>query len=48
MHFAATLLSGLGLFAHLSTAIYTLQDDYGTNGSFFDEFNFFTVSLLDS
>ncbi|OQD73046.1 hypothetical protein PENDEC_c017G05308 [Penicillium decumbens] len=42
MHFAATLLSGLGLFAHLSTAIYTLQDDYGTNGSFFDEFNFFT------
>lgn len=45
MHFTTTLLSGLGLCAHLSAAGYTLQDDYGTDDSFFDKFNFFTVRL---
>lgn len=42
MHFTTTLLSGLGLFAHLSAAGYTLQDDYGTDDSFFNGFDFFT------
>lgn len=45
MHFTTTLLSGLGLFAHLSAAGYTLQDDYGTDDSFFNGFDFFTVRL---
>lgn len=43
MHVLSTVLSGLGLFAHLSAAAYTLQDDYGHNGSFFDMFDFYTV-----
>lgn len=40
MHVVSTLL-----FAQLSTAAYTLLDDYGTNGSFFDKFSFYTVGL---
>jgi hypothetical protein len=42
MHFTTTVLSGLGLFAHLSAAGYTLQTDYGTDDSFFDAFDFYT------
>ena len=42
MHFTTTVLSGLGLFAHLSTAGYTLQADYGTDDSFFNGFDFYT------
>lgn len=34
------------LFAKLSTAGYVLQDDYGNSASFFDKFQFFTVSIL--
>lgn len=45
MHFTTSLLSGLGLFAHLGTAGYTLQNDYGNDMDFFNGFNFFTVSL---
>ncbi|KAF7712789.1 Endo-1,3(4)-beta-glucanase [Penicillium ucsense] len=30
------------LLAQISCAAYTLQDDYGTTDSFFDQFNFFT------
>ncbi|KAJ5803564.1 uncharacterized protein N7503_006014 [Penicillium pulvis] len=41
MH-ASTLLPALGLFAQLSTAGYTLLDDYGTDSSFFDKFEFYT------
>jgi hypothetical protein len=37
-----TLLPTLGLFAHLSSAAYTLLDDYGNTDSFFDQFDFFT------
>ncbi|CAL5872913.1 uncharacterized protein PFLUO_LOCUS7182 [Penicillium psychrofluorescens] len=37
-----TLLPTLGLFAHLSSAAYTLLDDYGNSDSFFDQFDFFT------
>lgn len=49
MHISSTIIAGLGLFAQLSTAVYTLQDDYGRNGSFFDSFNFYTVrSILPS
>lgn len=44
MH-ASTLLPALGLFAQLSTAGYTLLDDYGTDSSFFDKFEFYTVRL---
>ncbi|KAJ5179177.1 hypothetical protein N7492_002387 [Penicillium capsulatum] len=42
MHVVSTLLPVLGLFAHLSTAAYILQDDYTTSNSFFDKFEFFT------
>lgn len=42
MHLLSTL-PALGLFAHLSTAAYTLQDDYGTTDAFFDKFDFYTV-----
>lgn len=45
MHVLSTLIPSLGLFAHLSAAAYTLQDDYGTTDSFFDQFDFFTVCL---
>lgn len=46
MHVLSTLISGLGLFAHLIAAGYTLQDDYGTTDSFFDKFDFYTVCGL--
>ncbi|KAJ5618757.1 hypothetical protein N7510_002741 [Penicillium lagena] len=36
------LLLTLGLFVYLSTAAYTLLDDYGNTDSFFDQFEFFT------
>ncbi|KAJ6119251.1 hypothetical protein N7523_003531 [Penicillium sp. IBT 18751x] len=42
MHFTTTVLSGLGLFAHLSAAGYTLHADYGTDDSFFNGFDFYT------
>ncbi|KXG54560.1 Concanavalin A-like lectin/glucanase, subgroup [Penicillium griseofulvum] len=42
MHFISTLLPTLGLLAHVSSAAYTLRDDYGTSDSFFDRFKFFT------
>ncbi|KAJ5893318.1 Endo-1-3(4)-beta-glucanase [Penicillium taxi] len=42
MHVLSTLIPCLGLFAQLSTAAYTIQDDYGGNGTFFDKFNFYT------
>ncbi|GKZ70348.1 hypothetical protein AnigIFM50267_005986 [Aspergillus niger] len=41
MRRTATLLSALGLTAQLSSAAYTLQDDYSGSG-FFDGFSFFT------
>jgi len=41
MH-ASTFLPALGLFAQLSIAGYTLMDDYGTDTSFFDMFDFYT------
>ncbi|KAJ5157008.1 uncharacterized protein N7482_008108 [Penicillium canariense] len=44
MHVLSTLIPSLGLLAHLSTAAYTLQDDYGTTDSFFDNFDFYTDS----
>lgn len=47
MHVLSTILPSLGLFAHLSAAAYTLQDDYGHNGTFFDKFNFYTVCSVD-
>lgn len=43
MHVLSPLIPSLGLFAHLSAAAYTLQDDYGTTDSFFDKFDFYTV-----
>jgi hypothetical protein len=46
MHVFSTLISGLGLFAHLIAAGYTLQDDYGTTDSFFDKFDFYTVCWI--
>ncbi|KAJ5309467.1 uncharacterized protein N7443_001928 [Penicillium atrosanguineum] len=42
MHLTTTVLSGLGLFAHLSAAGYTLQADYGNDDSFFNGFDFYT------
>lgn len=42
MQILSTLIPSLGLFAQLSSAAYTLEDDYGTSNSFFDKFNFFT------
>ncbi|KAJ5106257.1 hypothetical protein N7456_002932 [Penicillium angulare] len=42
MHVLSTLLPSLGLFAQLSTAAYTLLDDYGTDSTFFDKFSFYT------
>jgi hypothetical protein len=39
----STLIPAVGLFAHLATAAYKLQDDYGTSDTFFDNFDFFTV-----
>lgn len=44
MHVLSTILPALG-FASLASAKYSLHEDYGTNGSFFDKFNFFTVGL---
>ncbi|RAL00521.1 glycoside hydrolase family 16 protein [Aspergillus ibericus CBS 121593] len=41
MRTTATLLSAVGLTAQLSTAAYTLQDDYSLS-SFFDRFTFYT------
>lgn len=43
MHVLSTILPALGLLAHVSSAAYTLRDDYGTSDSFFDRFNFYTV-----
>ncbi|CAG8008649.1 unnamed protein product [Penicillium salamii] len=43
MHVLSTILPALG-FASLASAKYSLHEDYGTNGSFFDKFNFFTDS----
>lgn len=43
MHIFSTLIPAVGLFAHLATAAYKLQDDYGTSDMFFDNFDFFTV-----
>ncbi|KAL5338546.1 concanavalin A-like lectin/glucanase domain-containing protein [Aspergillus crustosus] len=43
MHLPTTLLQTLALTAHLTSAAYTLQDDY-TPDTFFDKFNFFTDS----
>ncbi|CAG8059920.1 unnamed protein product [Penicillium olsonii] len=37
-----SILPALG-FASLASAKYTLHEDYGTNSSFFDKFDFFTV-----
>ena len=45
MHVLSTLIPSLGLFTHLSAAAYTLLDDYGNTDSFFDKFDFYTVSL---
>ncbi|KAJ5943002.1 hypothetical protein N7516_003170 [Penicillium verrucosum] len=42
MHVLSTILPALGLLAHVSSAAYTLRDDYGTSDSFFDRFNFYT------
>ncbi|KAJ5746684.1 hypothetical protein N7520_011866 [Penicillium odoratum] len=42
MHALSTLIPSLGLFAHFATAGYTLLDDYGTDESFFDMFDFYT------
>ncbi|KAJ5977673.1 hypothetical protein N7501_001015 [Penicillium viridicatum] len=42
MHVLSTILPALGLLAHVSSAAYTLRDDYGTSDSFFDKFNFYT------
>jgi hypothetical protein len=44
MQIFSTLVPSLGLLAQLSAAAYTLKDDYGTSDTFFDKFNFFTVS----
>ncbi|KAJ5143608.1 Concanavalin A-like lectin/glucanases superfamily [Penicillium bovifimosum] len=41
MHVLSTLLP-LGFMAQLTSAAYSLKDDYGTSDSFFDNFNFFT------
>lgn len=42
MRVLSTILPALGL-ASVVSAKYSLHEDYGTNGSFFDKFNFFTV-----
>ncbi|OQE42416.1 hypothetical protein PENCOP_c004G05614 [Penicillium coprophilum] len=42
MHVLSTLLPTLGVLAHVSSAAYTLRDDYGTSDSFFDKFKFYT------
>lgn len=42
MRLSTTLLTFSGLVSHLTTAAYTLQDDYSTQ-SFFSMFDFFTV-----
>ena len=47
MHVLSTLIPSLGLFAHLSAAAYTLQDDYGNTETFFDKFSFFTVCSVE-
>lgn len=39
----SALIPAVGLFVHLVTAAYKLQDDYGTSHTFFDNFDFFTV-----
>ncbi|KAJ5251267.1 CAZyme family GH16 [Penicillium chrysogenum] len=44
MHIFSTLIPAVGLFAHLATAAYKLQDDYGTSDMFFDNFDFFTAT----
>ena len=46
MHLLSTLVPALGLFAYLTTAAYTLQDDYGTTDAFFDKFDFYTVRAI--
>jgi hypothetical protein len=43
MHVFSTILPALGLLTQVSSAAYTLRDDYGASDSFFDKFNFFTV-----
>lgn len=40
----STLLRTLVVLAKLSAAAYVLQEDYGNSASFFDHFDFFTVS----
>ncbi|KAJ5921700.1 CAZyme family GH16 [Penicillium verhagenii] len=42
MHALSTLIPTLGLFAQFTTAAYTLLDDYGTDESFFNKFDFYT------
>ncbi|KAJ5498641.1 Concanavalin A-like lectin/glucanases superfamily [Penicillium expansum] len=42
MHVFSTLLPALGLLSQVSSAAYTLRDDYGASDSFFDRFNFYT------
>ncbi|CAI7595483.1 unnamed protein product [Penicillium glandicola] len=42
MHVFSTLLPAMGLLAQVSSATYTLSDDYGTSDSFFDKFTFYT------
>ncbi|KOC14549.1 putative endo-1,3(4)-beta-glucanase [Aspergillus flavus AF70] len=44
MHVLSTLTQALSLWAPLAAAAYTLQDDYGTDTTFFDKFSFFTGS----
>ncbi|KAJ5247762.1 Endo-1-3(4)-beta-glucanase [Penicillium chermesinum] len=39
---SSEIIPALGLFLGLTTATYTLQDDYGTNQTFFSKFDFFT------
>lgn len=45
MQLFSALLPTVGLLAQVSSAAYTLRDDYGTTDSFFDKFNFYTVCL---
>lgn len=47
MHVFSAIRPILGLFAHLCAAAYTLQEDYGRSGTFFDKFNFFTVCSIN-
>ncbi|CDM27100.1 CAZyme family GH16 [Penicillium roqueforti] len=42
MQLFSALLPTVGLLAQVSSAAYTLRDDYGTTDSFFDKFNFYT------